>query len=54
MGRRKGSLNKINYRVPPTGPLSIEGRLELLAVLVVDRILADLRKVNGKEIKSDD
>lgn len=52
MGRRKGSRNKANYRVPPTGPLSLEDRLKLIAILIVDRILVDLG-VTSEEAETD-
>lgn len=41
MARTKGSTNKVTVQVPEFCSLSAEQRLELLANLVVDQILAD-------------
>lgn len=53
MGRHKGSQNKIDYRIPPTGSLSHEDRLKMIASIIVDRILADITSANGVEVKTD-
>lgn len=42
MGRHKGSRNKIDYQVPPSGQLSLDDKLKLLAIIIVDRIIADI------------
>lgn len=42
MGRHKGSHNKTNYRVPPSSQLSLDDKLKLIAIVIVDRIIADI------------
>ena len=42
MGRHKGSQNKTRYRLPPTGHLSLDDKLKLIAGIIVDRIIADM------------
>lgn len=46
MGRHKGSKNKTTYRVPPSGQLSLDDKLKLIAGIIVDRILADINDIN--------
>lgn len=53
MGRHKGSQNKINHRIPPTGQLSLEDRLKLIAGIIVDRIIVDLGRARNTGAKSD-
>lgn len=55
MGRLKGSVNKAPQRVPETVHMTAEQRLELLANLIVDRIIQDrnegqklLKRIEGK------
>jgi hypothetical protein len=50
MGRHKGSRSKINYQVPPSGQLSLDDKLKLIAIIIVDRIIADVdsRKMEAK------
>jgi|GEM_PF-5318408 len=42
MGRHKGSQNKTRYQLPSTGQLSLDDKLKLIAVIIVDRIIADI------------
>jgi hypothetical protein len=42
MGRRKGSVNKTNYKQSLAYRLSTEDRMRILANIIVDHILADM------------
>ena len=49
MGRKKGSVNKTNYKQSLTYRLSTEDRMRLLANIIVDHILADTETKTKKK-----
>jgi hypothetical protein len=48
MGRHKDSKNKTSYQLSPSGQLSLDDKLKLIAGIIVDRILDDISSINAE------